>query len=91
MLQHAADLSSLQMMEAFESYKQCRDQATTGIGVFMMTDKSKKMSADTAENYIEVLQDHIKDDAIMNKDDLAKLEREMNGHTVMFSKSLKIG
>ena len=71
--------------------KQCRDQAKAWMGVFMMTDESKKTSADTAENYITAMKDHFKDDTVMNKEDLANLERELNGHTVMFSKILNIG
>ena len=88
---HNLTTQHLILRAAFCNLLMCRDQAKAGMGVFMMTDKSKKITADTAENHIEAMKVHIKDDVTMNKDDLAKLEREMNGHTVMFSKILSIG
>ena len=71
--------------------KQCREQAKAGQAVFMMTDKSKKISADSIENFVEAMKDHTKDNSVGNKDDLAKLKKNLNGHSIMLSKFLMIG
>ena len=70
---------------------ECRRNAKAGKQVFYMTDKSKMISADTPENYKKAMEKHIEGDRLVDGEEVRSLERTMNGHTIMFSRFLRIG
>ena len=59
--------------------------------VYNTMDKSNQFSADSSENYILSMQDHIKEDKTITEHEVAKLEKVINCHTNMFRKLFKIG
>ena len=58
--------------------------------VFNVTDKSKEFSADSVDNYKESMKKHIEQDKELDEKGVARKERELNGHTVMWTRFLKM-
>ena len=54
--------------------------------VYNTMDKSNQFSADSSENYILSMQDHIKEDKTITEHEVAKLEKVINCHTNMVRK-----
>ena len=59
--------------------------------VMFQTDKSSRMAADTASNYIKSMETHIQKDTVISNKELADIERLMNAHSVCWLRMLKAG
>ena len=59
--------------------------------VVFTTDKSSRFTADSPSNYKNALNDHIKDDVIVNKKTVKQIETKMNQHLSHFNKMFKVG
>ena len=55
------------------------------------TDKSSKLTADSTTNYRNALDDHIKDDILIDKKKVKQIENQMNQHLGHFNKMFKVG
>jgi hypothetical protein len=55
------------------------------------TDKSGKLAVTDKENYLELGKKHIEKDRIIERKELRKIERELNGHAIMWAKMTNIG
>ena len=59
--------------------------------VFNVTDKSKEFYVDTPENYLNSMKKHTDNDKVTDEKDQERLERELNGHGVMWARFLRVG
>ena len=59
--------------------------------VMFQTDKSGTMSVDTVNNYIEDVQQHIKDDRIVDAEEFARIEKKVNAHARFWCNMLNVG
>ena len=69
---------------------QCRVKAKNKESVYNVKNIFNQFSADTPDNYIKSMNEHVKDDKIFTKEEVDKLEEVVNGHTYMLRKVLKI-
>ena len=58
--------------------------------VIMETDKSKKLSIMTKENYVLSTDPHTNDDLTITNEDLRHIEKTLNGHALQFSRACLI-
>ena len=56
----------------------------------METDKSKRLSIMTKENYIASTEPHTVNDPVISDEQLASIERTLNGHALQFTRALMI-
>ena len=77
-----------EVMKGVESLKK---RSKEGEIVITMTDKSKKMSVNTRENYIQSMQQHIQEDEVLSWKEKEKIENNLNGHTIQAGRILKVG
>ena len=66
-------------------------EAKKSENVFNITDKSKEFYVDTPENYLKSMERHTENDKELNDKEEAKMERELNGHKVMWTRFLRVG
>ena len=59
--------------------------------VVMQTDKSKRLAANTKENYLARLGAHTEGDKIVGIEDRNRIERELNASTLQFGRILRLG
>ena len=70
---------------------ECKEKVKNNEQVFMMTDKSMKMTVDTPANYRRAMETHVRQDQEINQAEADKIEKTLNGHSVMWARILKIG
>ena len=58
--------------------------------VVMETDKSKRLSIMTKENYVASTEPHTVNDPVITEEELSSIERILNGHTLQFTRALLI-
>ena len=58
--------------------------------VIMETDKSKRLSPMTKENYVAVTEPHIVDDRVVSENELKNIENILNAHTCQISRSFNL-
>ena len=56
-----------------------------------MTDKSRSVSVDTPANYVQAMSKHTKNDKKLSQREIEKMEKELNGHAIMYARFLKMG
>ena len=56
----------------------------------METDKSKRLSLMTKENYVSVTEPHITDDRVISENELKNIENILNAHTCQISRSFNL-
>ena len=59
--------------------------------VVVQSDKSKQLTANTKQNYLERLSAHTQGDDLVNLDEKDKIERELNATTLQFGRILNLG
>ena len=59
--------------------------------VVMQSDKSKRLTANTKQNYLERLNTHTEGDNVVVMEDKNKIERELNATTLQFGRILNLG
>ena len=59
--------------------------------VVMQSDKSKRLTANTKQNYLERLNAHTEGDGAVGLDDKNKIERELNATTLQLARILNLG
>ena len=59
--------------------------------VVFTSDKSSKHTVDTVDNYNAALNDHTKDDLIIGREQVKKIERQMNQQLGHFNKMFRVG
>ena len=67
------------------------ERRQNGEVVIFQTDKSSRMAADTATNYIKSMETHISKDEKISKKDLADVEKVINAHSVCWLRMLQAG
>ena len=55
------------------------------------TDKSGRLSVTTKEAYVEAMQPHVTNDAVIDLEERAGIERKLNGHTLQLGRILMLG
>ena len=58
--------------------------------VIMETDKSKRLSIMTKENYVQATNPHVDNDLLVTAEDLHHIERTLNGHALQLTRALLI-
>ena len=58
--------------------------------VVMETDKSRRLSIMTKENYVASTEPHTVNDPVITEEDLSSIERTLNDHTLQFTRALLI-
>ena len=58
--------------------------------VVMETDKSKRLSIMTKENYVASTEPHTSNDPVLTEEELSNIERLLNGHTLQFTRAFLI-
>ena len=58
--------------------------------VVMETDKSKRLSIMTKQNYIESTEPHVKDDQVVSEEELSGIEKLLNGHSLQLTRAFMI-
>ena len=71
--------------------EECKNSTKEGGQVYMVTDKSMKMSVDSRENYMNEMKNHVRGDTQMEKKDVDNTERVMSGHAIMWARILEVG
>ena len=56
--------------------------------VIFQTDKSSRFSIDNKANYIQANMKHVQNDEIISDQTYSKLQKEVNAHSVMWTKFL---
>ena len=85
---------TVRLKDMFTNYKDehCNEKGRIEKdNVFDFTEKSKDFYVDTPENYLQSMEKHIEKDKELNEKEQAKIERELNGHKVMWSRFLRVG
>ena len=59
--------------------------------VVMQTDKSKRLTANTKQNYLERLYKHTEGDVVVTMEEKNKIERELNATTLQLGRILNLG
>ena len=59
--------------------------------VVMPTDKSGRLSVNTRDNYMELMNTHVQEDAVITLEQQRQLERECNGHTAQWRRIICLG
>ena len=57
----------------------------------MQTDKSRKLTIDKPDNYIERMKPHLRDDPHVTTDEQNTMERTLTGHAIQWGRILKMG
>ena len=68
-----------------------KKKVETQESVVFQTDKSGRFSVDSLENYKTASQPHIKDSAVINKDEHERLQQLINAHSVSWVRILNAG
>lgn len=77
--------------EQREGFKECGEEIKAKEKLFLVTDKSKQFSVDTPSNYVKAMDEHTRGDSKLEPDQLQHLERQINGHSVMYVRFLRMG
>jgi hypothetical protein len=77
--------------EETEGLREIQEKIKEGSVVVFTTDKSGKFAIDSHENYMEALEEDIKDDIVVQEKEMRESESELNRHSSQLAKSLKIG
>ena len=59
--------------------------------VIMQTDKSRKLTINKPDNYIEQMKPHLRDDPHVTTDEQNTMERTLTGHAIQWGRILKMG
>ena len=59
--------------------------------VIFETDKSKRFACDTLENYKQLGEQHTRNDEIVTMEDVRTYEKEINGHSEMWTRLINAG
>ena len=70
---------------------ECKEKAKNNEQLFMMTDKSMRMTVDTPVNYKRAMDTHVRQDQEINQTEADIIEKTLNGHSIMLARILKIG
>ena len=70
---------------------ECKRKAKNGEQMYMMTDKSMRMSVDTPTNYERAMNHHMIHDQELCQTEIDNIERKLNAHGIMWARILKIG
>ena len=66
--------------------KKCKEEDL----VIMETDKTKKLSIMTKENYVSVTTPHTENDQAITSEELKMIERTLNGHTAQLTRAFMV-
>ena len=74
-----------------EGMKSIKKKVNDEEWVVVQSDKSKQLTANTKQNYLERLSAHTQGDDLVNLDEKDKIERELNATTLQFGRILNLG
>ena len=74
-----------------EGIEEIKDKIKKKDIVVFTTDKSKRLTADSVENYSRALDDHVKNDTVIDEKKVRQLEVRMNQHLGHYNKMFKVG
>ena len=70
--------------------RRLKERCKTEDLVIMETDKSKRLSMMTKENYVAVTEQHIIDDMVITEADLLNIENVLNAHTCQIARAFNL-